>query len=260
MSRPPAAAVLAAASFALAGAAAGCGPRAAIVESDAAQLRTIEAGEGPLPFVLIHGYGSSADEWRPFTYTIRLPEGRRFVLPVGPETTAPPDGPRGGRAWWHLGLASLRRPSDGLPDLSREDPPGLVASTVRIRRLLDDLAARGGYPRERQMLAGYSQGAMIAANMAFTTDEPLEALVLLSGTFVNEPVWRAGMARRRGLRVFVSHGRRDEILPFDVADRLQRAMRDAGLRVTWMPFDGGHEMPAIAVRALNGFLEGRDEP
>lgn len=238
----------------------GCGPQAQTVESNASQLRTIEVGEGVLPFVLLHGYGSSAEEWLPFTYTIRLPEGRRFVLPVGPEATAPPDGPRGGRAWWHLGLASLRRPSDGLPDLSRQAPPGLVESTVRIRRLLDELAARGGYPRDRQMVAGYSQGAMIAANTAFTTAEPMEALILLSGTFVNEDVWRAGMPRRRGLRVFVSHGRRDEILPFDAADRLQRAMRDAGLRVSWVPFDGGHEMPATVVRALNDFLEGGSAP
>jgi phospholipase/carboxylesterase len=240
---------------ALAITAAACGPQAQIVESGASQLRTIEAGEGPLPFVLIHGYGSSAEEWLPFTRTIDLPAGRRFVIPVGPEATAPPDGPRGGRAWWHLGLASLRRPSDGLPDLSKQAPQGLVESTARIRRLLDELAARGGYARHRQMLAGYSQGAMIAADTAFTTDEPLEALVLLSGTFVNEEVWRAGMARRRGLRVFISHGRRDVILPFDVAERLQQAMRDAGLRVTWMPFDGGHEMTAGVVRELNTFLE-----
>ena len=104
------------------------------------------------------------------------------------------------------------------------------------------------------MLAGFSQGGMIAADIAFTTDEPIEALVLLSPTFVNETAWRAGMARRRGLRVFISHGRRDGILPFDAADRLQQAMRDAGLRVTWFPFDGGHEMPAEVVSALNAFL------
>ena len=92
---------------------------------------------------------------------------------------------------------------------------------------------------------------MIAADIAFTTDEPIDALVLLSPTIVNEPAWRAGMPRRRGLRVFISHGRRDTILPFDASVRLQQAMRDAGLRVTWFPFDGGHEMPAEVVTALN---------
>jgi phospholipase/carboxylesterase len=232
----------------------GCRPISTSTANDGSGLRTIEAGTGPLPFVLIHGYGSSAAEWIPFTYTIRLPAGRRFVLPEGPETTQPPDGPRNGRAWWRLGLDAHRRPADGLPDLSRTTPPGLAASNQRIRTLLAELAARGGYPRARQMLAGYSQGGMIAADVAFTTDEPIDALILLSPTIVNEPVWRAGMPRRRGLRVFISHGRRDTILPFDVSFRLQQAMRDAGLRVTWVPFDGGHEMPVEVVLALNAFL------
>ena len=101
-----------------------------------------------------------------------------------------------------------------------------------MRTLLGELAAAGGYPRERQMVAGYSQGGMVAADLAFTTDEPLEALVLLSTTIVNEGAWRGGMLRRRGLRVFISHGRHDDMLAFDQAARLQQAMRDAGLRVT----------------------------
>jgi phospholipase/carboxylesterase len=232
----------------------GCDPASTSIAHDGSRLRTIETGTGTLPFVLIHGYGSSAAEWIPFTYTIRLPAGRRFVLPEGPETTEPPDGPRNGRAWWRIGLDAHRRPADGLPDLSRTNPPGLAASNQRIRRLLAELAARDGDPRERQMLAGFSQGAMIAADIAFMTGEPIDALVLLSPTIVNEPAWRAGMPRRRGLRVFISHGRRDTILPFDASVRLQQAMRDAGLRVTWFPFDGGHDMPAEVVAALNTFL------
>jgi phospholipase/carboxylesterase len=223
----------------------------------ASGLRTLDAGTGSLPFVLIHGYGSSADEWLPFTDTIDLPAGRRFVLPQGTETTTPPDGPANGRAWWRLGLDAHRRPGDGLPDLARTNPPGLLASNRRIRALLAELATAGRYPRERQMLAGFSQGAIIAADVAFTTDEPIEALVLLSPTFVHEDAWRAGMPNRRGLRVFISHGRRDGILPFDVSMRLQQAMRDAGLRVTWFPFEGGHEMPAEVVTALNAFLAQR---
>lgn len=243
-----------ASALALAVAVAACGPTPASVTHGGSGLRTIEAGTGQLPFVLIHGYGSSAREWVPFTHTIALPPGRRFVMPDGPEQTAPPDGPSTGRAWWRLGLDAHRRPGDGLPDLSQTNPPGLVASTRLVRTLLGELAAAGGYPRQRQMVAGYSQGGMVAADLAFTTDEPLEALVLLSTTLVNEGAWREGMLRRRGLRVFISHGRHDAMLAFDQADRLQQAMRDAGLRVTWFPFDGGHEMPADVVASLNAFL------
>jgi len=31
-------------------------------------------------------------------------------------------------------------------------------------------------------------------------------------------------------------------------------MAAAGIEVTWFPFDGGHETPAVVVSALNEFL------
>jgi phospholipase/carboxylesterase len=52
----------------------------------------------------------------------------------------------------------------------------------------------------------------------------------------------------------MSHGRRDEILPFEVADRYRRGLEAAGVAVTWFPFDGGHEIPESVVVALNAFL------
>jgi predicted esterase len=42
-----------------------------------------------------------------------------------------------------------------------------------VRRLLDELAAEGGYRRDAEMVGGFSQGAMVAAEIAFATDEPL---------------------------------------------------------------------------------------
>jgi predicted esterase len=35
---------------------------------------------------------------------------------------------------------------------------------------------------------------------------------------------------------------------------MQRELAAAGNRVTWHPFDGGHEIPAEVVIALNQFL------
>jgi len=244
---------IAAALAALAAVAIACAPPGAEHAPTGSGLRTFESGVGSLPVVLLHGYGASPRDWLPFTHTIVLPPGRRFVFPEGPETTAPPDGPQGGRAWWRIGLDRYRRPADAVPDLSAQNPPGLAASTRRIRQLLHELAP-DGYARQVQILGGFSQGAMIAADVAFTTDEPLASLVLFSPSFVNEAGWRAGMPARKGLRVFVSHGRRDDILPFDGSERLAQAMREAGLRVTWVPFDGGHEIPIEVVTALNRFL------
>jgi phospholipase/carboxylesterase len=229
-------------------------PAPRIVEHPGSRLRTWEVGGGATPFVLLHGYGSTPQEWLPFAATIVLPSDDRFVFPEGPESTTPPDGPAGGRAWWRLDLAKYRRASDRLPDLTARNPPQLRTAAARVRKLLQELGPDKGSATAGRRIGGFSQGAMIAAEIAFASDEPLDTLVLLSPTLVDDRRWRAAMPRRRGLRVFVSHGRRDVILPFDVTERMQREMREAGLAVTWAPFDGGHEMPAEVVTALNAVL------
>lgn len=220
-------------------------------------IRTWEEGAGRIPLLLLHGYTSSPQDWLPFTQTIHISSIRRFVFPEAPEATSPPEGPLGGRAWWRLGLENY--PSrDGLPDLSKARPEGMTRAVQTIQRLIHDLHARLDYPRERVIVGGFSQGAIIAADLAFRTEEPMQALVLLSPTFVDEQGWLPLMHHRAGLPVFVAHGRQDPTLPFASTERLQHAMRSAGLRVTWMPFDGGHEMPAEVVTALNSFLAGLD--
>jgi phospholipase/carboxylesterase len=104
------------------------------------------------------------------------------------------------------------------------------------------------------MLGGFSQGAMVACQVAFTSDEPLAALVILSGTPINERTWLMQMRRRKGLPVFMSHGRNDTILPFELAERLKADMTAAGFEVTFVPFGGSHEIPAEVVIALNDFI------
>ena len=53
--------------------------------------------------------------------------------------------------------------------------------------------------------------------------------------------------------VFLAHGRSDPVLPFAVAERFRAKLEAAGVRVTWVPFDGGHEIPAAVIIALNTF-------
>ena len=96
----------------------------------------------------------------------------------------------------------------------------------------------------------------MASEVAFHSEEPLRGLVVLSGTLVDEASWERNFHRRRGMPVFIAHGRADRILRFDVADRFRAKLEAAGLRVTWCPFDGGHEVPETVIIELNRFIEG----
>jgi phospholipase/carboxylesterase len=211
-------------------------------------LQTIvRGGDGPPTMVLLHGYGSSAEDWESFTTTIEWPPPGRFVFPQAPDLTIP----SAGRAWWPLDLLSHVPPGQARADLSNTRPPGLGRASRLVQRLLAGIAQSPGGPI---VLGGFSQGAMVSAEVAFRSDTPLAALVLLSGTTVDVASWRAGYSRRRGLPVFISHGRLDDVLSFEIADRLRQELQGAGMRVTWVPFEGGHETPAAVIDELNRFL------
>jgi len=212
------------------------------------------AADGPV-LVLLHGFSSKPSEWLPVSERIRSEGDMLFVFPEGPEPTAPPRGRLGGRAWWKLDLArhvDLQR-SGSLPDLSRSDPPGLVAARTRVLAFLDELEVKEGIDSRRVILGGFSQGAVLALDVALHDRRPLRGLALLSGTIVNERGWFARLSSRRGLPVFIAHSPQDPVLPFELAQRLRLALEAQGWQVTWRSFEGGHAIPAVVVEALGAF-------
>lgn len=230
-----------------------CGLLSASACNRRPQLATIvHGGDGPPTLVLLHGYGSSADRWMPFTQTIRWPAAGRFVFPQGPDRTVPPGGPPDGRAWWPLDLGSYIPQGKTIPDLSKARPSGLKTAASLVEDVLSD---RRTVPRGPLVLGGFSQGAMVASEVAFRSRVPISALVLLSATLVDEPSWEHHFRERQNMPVFLAHGRADTVLPFDVAARFRQQLEAAGIAVTWVPFEGGHEIPAVVVVALNQFID-----
>jgi phospholipase/carboxylesterase len=209
------------------------------------------AGNGPA-IVLLHGFGASGDDLVPLWRVLGAPVGTRFVFPEAPLTIP---GFEDGRAWWMPSdLAARERAyaSGKARDLSGEVPEGLADARDHVVAMLEDLG-RTFCPR-KVVLGGFSQGAMLSCDVALRTSVPLAALVMLSGSFIAEEQWRPMMPRRSEVLAFLSHGDADRMLPFAQSERLRDALAGAGLAVQWVPFQGGHEIPARVTDALGGFL------
>ncbi len=209
-------------------------------------------GDGPA-IVLLHGFGAPGDDLVSLWRVIDAPPGTRFVFPEAPHSLP---GFADGRAWWMIDLAGIERAlaRGETRDLSREVPDGMAEAHASVVAMLGDLD-RTLHP-SKLVLGGFSQGAMLSCDVALRSDVPLAGLVMLSGTFVAEDEWRPRMPLRKGLPVFESHGKEDRLLPFVQAERLQGALTEAGLAVTWSPFRGGHEIPSQVVSGLGTFLRG----
>lgn len=211
-------------------------------------------GDGPV-IVLLHGFGAPGDDLVPLWRVIPAPAGTRFVFPEAPLSLAEA-GYAEGRAWWMIDMERLiQRQRTGQVDeakLRAEIPPGLEASRERVVAMLDEVEKT--MSPSRIVLGGFSQGAMLACDVALRTERPLAGLVMLSGTLIAETEWSPLMAKRRGLQVLQSHGQSDALLPFSAAERLRDELTTAGLDVKWVPFRGGHEIPPNVREELGAFV------
>ncbi|HEX7478420.1 MAG TPA: hypothetical protein VF331_11480 [Polyangiales bacterium] len=213
-------------------------------------------GDGPL-VVLMHGFGAPGDDLVGLLPVLRVAREVRFAFPEAPLSLA--DFPFPARAWWPLDLARLEQARTRGQSLDRagEVPEGLVLARQHVIALLDDLQAQLGVSSERILLGGFSQGSMLAIDVALSDLRPLAGLVLLSTTLINADEWRARLPARAGLPIFQSHGRRDPLLPFAAAEHVRQLWQGIGSPVTWTEFDGGHELTPQVLQRLCRFIEER---
>lgn len=210
-------------------------------------------GDGPL-VVLLHGFGAPGTDLVPLARVMDVPRETRFAFPEAPLTL--PAGYGGGRAWWMLDMERLQQAMiAGIPrDLRVEQPEGLAPAREKLSATLDALAADLGVAEGSLILGGFSQGAMLSCDQVLHSDRPLAGLALLSGAYLNEEEWAPRFARREGLPVFQSHGRRDPILSFEGAEHLRAAMEGAGWDLRFTAFGGAHEIPMDVLDGLAAFI------
>jgi len=210
-------------------------------------------GQGPV-VVLLHGFGAPGNDLVPLWQEIEASAGTRFVFPEAPLSLNLGFGES--RAWWVLDIERRNREiaAGRARDLSREVPIGMAEARVRVITLLDEVERRLSASPRKTVIGGFSQGAMLACDVALRTDRPLAGLVLLSASLLAQDEWVPLMPKRRGLPVLQSHGMADPILPTFMAEQLRDLLSQAGLPVQWVGFRGGHEIPAVALNKLGIFL------
>ena len=223
--------------------------------------RFVGPPEAALHVVLLHGFGAPGDDLVPLAGELGRavpgeppPPSACYVFPEAPLELGGAYGDA--RAWWLLDLErledELRR---GVPrDRRDEVPDGLPEARTHVLRLLEQLEARFATPTTRLVLGGFSQGAMLALDVALHLERPPAGLLLMSGTLLNQAEWTPRFASLRDVPVLLSHGRADALLPYGIAEVLRDRLRAAGVDVQWHPFVGGHEIPRAVVAAGGAFL------
>ncbi len=223
--------------------------------------RVPETKRPRLVVVLCHGFGAPGTDLVPLGEELvdlrpELAESVEFIFPAAP-LSLEDIGLAGGRAWWHIDMEELVGAVERgeLRILRERRPEGITAARDLLIALLDQRQRQTELPPSRFVLAGFSQGSMLAVETALNWSGPIGGLGLWSSTLVSEEEWRAKAARLKDVPVVQSHGRQDPILPFQAALLLRDLLIEAGANVDFLEFNGPHTIPYPALERFGNLLQ-----
>ncbi len=172
--------------------------------ADDQMLDAVELETGPDPsfaVIWLHGLGADGHDFEGIVREMDLPEAPiRFVFPHAPVMRVSVNGGAPMRAWYDVAQ----------PDLSRHpDIVGMRRSVEQVRRLVDREIARG-IPGERVILAGFSQGGVIALLSVFFRGLSLGGVLALS-TYL--PLASEVVLKDSPSPLLMIHGSFDPVVP-----------------------------------------------
>jgi len=99
-------------------------------------------------------------------------------------------------------------------------------------------------------VSGFSDGASYGLGLGISNGDLFRSVIAFSPGFIP-----SGVEKRGAPRIFISHGERDQILPFEASSRnLVPELRKAGYDVKFREFDGPHTVPPeVAREAIEWF-------
>jgi phospholipase/carboxylesterase len=212
-------------------------------------MEAVEIETGPKPGVAViwlHGLGADGHDFEPIVPELRLPKPVRFVFPHAPIRPVTINQGMRMRAWYDIFQFG------GGP----EDEAGVRASQQVIEKFIDE-EKRRGFPPEKIMLAGFSQGGAIVLQTALRYPERLAGVMALS-TYV--PIASSLAAERsqanHGLPIFMAHGQFDDLIPLERAKRSREMLQKLGYAVTWKDYPMPHAVCPEEIGDMSRFLAG----
>lgn len=201
--------------------------------------------------ILLHGYGADAQDLMSISQFADPQRQWRWLFLDGPlQIQFSPF--YSGRAWFPIDVEKLQQAQhSGHEDvLTQHTPKGLIEAKQLILQSLEEL----NIPLSSVVIGGFSQGAMVATEIALSCPEMPAGLIVLSGSLLDENRWQKLSLSRAGLPFFQSHGDTDPMLNLSLAIRLEKVFLAAKMIGQLHIFRGGHEIPSHLIPLIHSFL------
>ena len=194
--------------------------------------------EAPKRFlILLHGW--MGDENSMGVLARNLATDIALLAPRGIFTV-----PEGGYSWREIGPGTWGQAA--LEDF-RPTADELIA-------FVDGWAASGGMDLDQFDLMGFSQGAAMTYTLALLYPQRIRQMAALSGFIPQGGQFLSSLPSLKDKQVFISHGRKDDMVPVEQSRKAAMQLEQAGALVTYCESDSGHKISKECLKAMERFF------
>lgn len=198
--------------------------------------------------IWMHGLGADGNDFVPMVPELGLPRdhGIRFVFPNAPTMAVTINGGYVMRAWYDIASAELDK---------RADEAGVRRSQAAITELIDEQIAQG-VASNRIVLAGFSQGGVIALQTGLRYPQKLGGIMALS-TYLAcaESLGAEASTSNRTLPIFMAHGSTDPVISIALAKLSKGRLETHGYQIKWHEYAMPHSVCAEEIDDIAAFLK-----
>lgn len=196
--------------------------------------------------IVLHGLGADGFDLADIVEQMNLPEdiAWRFIFPHAPVQAVTVNGGMSMRSWYDIYSLDIAQ---------RIDVQGIADSVLYVKYLIEQQIALG-IAEQRIVLAGFSQGGLVALKSGLYLDYKIAGIVALSTYFPElcldaEPLDKAP--------VFMTHGYQDTVIPYEVAEASSERLQNAGVDVEWHAYSMGHNVCLQEIHDMGAWLLAR---
>ncbi len=206
------------------------------------------AEETEFTVIWMHGLGADGNDFVPVIPELRLPASLKvkFIFPHAPARPVTLNNGMSMPAWYDL--LSLDRSNN-----VKEDD--ILTTITWINKFIDD-EIESGTPSEKILLAGFSQGGVIALHTGLRYPKKLAGIMALSTyiPFANN-LLGSMQSVQKGISIFAAHGEQDPVIPFASWQDYVPQLEDKGFEVDAHAYKMEHSVNMEEINDISSWLQ-----
>lgn len=195
--------------------------------------------------IWLHGLGAEGHDFVDIVPALQLPDALaiRFVFPHAPVRPVSLNGGLAMPAWFDI---------YGLTEESKIDVAGIQASDAALQLLIQQEIDQG-IPPERIVLAGFSQGGVLALYTGLTYPKRLGGIIGLS-TFLPQSALELANPPKQNTPIFMAHGDYDPLVLPEWGRLSYDYLLTQGYDVAWHTYPITHTVSPSEIQDIAAWL------